>query len=799
MNAITRIVTPVVEPLSDANIRRRYAIEGASWIWHPERAAGEVAAVRFANAFRLDAPREFVLHVSADQRYELSLDGEIISLGPDRCDERRWSFASYRIALPGGPHELEALVWWIGPHAPAAQRSWRGGFILAAEGPLDGALTTGKGPWTATDVGGWSFDGRGGELPAHMVGGFQTIDRREQLRSGSEPVPPAVVLVPLEDSEWSSARAGWALHPSPLPDQLRRDLRPGRIIAVIEGGLDGERPVGTEHLRHPAVAEWQGMLDGSRAVTVPAGRTVSALWDLGDYYCGYSQALLAGGGGELSMTWAEALFERPVSRWSKHKGSRRELVGKFYRGPRDTFVAADGEARPFRACWWRSGRYVLLTARAGEAPLAIEGVSIRETRYPLEDEGRFHADDPRPERIAPLALRGIQMCAHETFMDCPHYEQLQYVGDTRLQMLVSYVLTRDDRLCRRALELFDGSRWMHGFINSAYPAGPQMISTFPPYWVMMVRDFAYWRDDLPLVRSLMVGVRAALEQYMHLRRDDGLLHELPGWPFVDTVPEWIDTLYGPDVRNGPSTVVNLLYSAALLAAADLEEVGGEAELASRNRRLARRTANAVLDRCWVAERSLVADDPRRTTFSEHAQCLALLAGILPPEERAGCFQALLAATDLARAQPMYWMHYLFETYRLFGRGELVLEKLGIWEDLLADGFVTPPEMYEPSRSDCHGWGSHPLYHLQATLAGIRPAAPGFAAVEIAPQPGPLRRIESRLPHPRGFIEAEMQFAPPDAGPRACRATISLPPATVGVFRWHGRQRPLRPGPQQVEA
>ncbi len=800
MNSITRIVTPVVEPSSDANIRRRYAIEGASWIWHPDRPAGQVAAVRFANAFRLDAPQDLVLHVSADQRYELSLDGQVISLGPDRCDIRHWSFASYRLSLPPGRHELEALVWWIGPHAPTAQLSRRGGFILAAEGPLDGQLTTGKGPWTAADLAGWSFDGRPGELPAHMVGGFQTIDGRELFGSAGRPVPPAVVLGPLEDSEWSSARAGWALHPSPLPDQLCRPLRPGRVIAVIDGGLNGERPLGAEDLRGPAIAEWQQVVAGSRAVTVPPGRTVSVLWDLGDYYCGYSQAALAGGeGGELSMTWAEALFERPVSRWSKHKGSRRELVGKFYRGPRDTFIADGGEGRSFRSCWWRAGRYLLLTARAEAAPLRVESVSIRETRYPLENEGQFRAADALPERIAPFALRGLQMCAHETFMDCPHYEQLQYVGDTRLQMLVSYVLTRDDRLCRRALELFDWSRWMHGFVNSSYPSGPQMISTFPPYWVLMVRDFAYWRDDLPLVRSLMIGVRAALEQYLHLRRPDGLLHRLPGWPFVDTVPEWIDTLYGPDVRKGPSAVVNLLYARALLAAADLEDVVGEAELSARNRRLARHTADSVLERFWVADRSLVADDDGRQAFSEHAQCLALLAGVLPRERRASCFEALLSAPDLCRAQPMYWMHYLFETFGLFGRGDLVMAKLGIWGDLMADGFVTPPEMYEPSRSDCHGWGSHPLYHFQATLAGIRPAAPGFAAVEIAPAPGPLRRIESRLPHPRGFIEAEMEFAPGDADPPACRATVILPPATRGVFRWRGQERQLHPGRQQVDA
>ena len=32
------------------------------------------------------------------------------------------------------------------------------------------------------------------------------------------------------------------------------------------------------------------------------------------------------------------------------------------------------------------------------------------------------------------------MCAHETYMDCPYYEQLQYGGDTRLEILATYSL-----------------------------------------------------------------------------------------------------------------------------------------------------------------------------------------------------------------------------------------------------------------------------------------------------------------------------------------------------------------------
>ena len=47
-------------------------------------------------------------------------------------------------------------------------------------------------------------------------------------------------------------------------------------------------------------------------------------------------------------------------------------------------------------------------------------------------------------------------------MDTPYWEQLQYVGDTRIQALISYAVTGDDRLPLQALRAFDQSRVPEG-------------------------------------------------------------------------------------------------------------------------------------------------------------------------------------------------------------------------------------------------------------------------------------------------------------------------------------------------
>ena len=147
--------------------------------------------------------------------------------------------------------------------------------------------------------------------------------------------------------------------------------------------------------------------------------------------------------------------------------------------------------------------------------MTLERCGFLETRYPLEMESRFRSSDPRLDAIAPLALRSLQMCAHETYMDCPYYEQMMYVGDTRLEALTTYTISRDDRLPRKALVLFGLSRLPDGLTQARYPGRDvQVIPPFALWWVGMVHDYALWRSDRDFAAALLPGVRAVLDGFL---------------------------------------------------------------------------------------------------------------------------------------------------------------------------------------------------------------------------------------------------------------------------------------------
>jgi alpha-L-rhamnosidase len=769
---------------ADANIRPRYPADTAAWIWHPERLTG-TAFVRFTLEFDLDRGETLEFQVSADQRFQLSLDGVEFAYGPDCSDVTHWSVQTYRGTIPPGRHVLSAQVWWIADAAygvpsapggvtpPMAQASFRGGFVLAANGDAAPQFNTGTAPWRVEDLT-HAVALEKTPMPGyHDIGPSFIVDAALWHKPGPK-VAPDIVRDSVEPGNACGvARPGWRLETTPLPEQQRALFRGGRIREVREGTF-------------PAW-DWQRLADGSASLSVPVRTSHVVLWDLEDYHCGYPLLEVSGGrGAAVSIEWAEALYETDCAITEQTpKGHRDETAGKRFLGFGDRFLCS-GEGRfSFPAFWWRSGRFVQIRVVTAEEPLVIEQLAIKTTRYPLECESCFESSDPDLAKIAALCVHTMQQGTHELFADSPYYEQMAYVGDNLTESLVSDAMTGDTRITRRAIELFDWSRVVTGLVAERWPSACyQGSATYAMLWPCMVRNHAWWRDEPDFIRERLRGVRHLVEELLVYRREGGLLGRLPGWSFVDWVPEWWCG-YPPGHEEGDSSIIQMHWIQCLQAAVGLEEVFGEPELAQRLRRMEGEAREAVLGRYFCGETGLFYDDSQRRCLSEHANVLATLLGLRPPTETA--WPEALAICKHARCT-VYFTHYLLEALQQMRRADMFFARLELWRTFLDYGLRTIPEQPEPTRSDCHAWGAHPLFHLHASIAGIRPASPGFRTVHVRPLPGPLSFLNGRLPHPRGEIHYDFRF-----GPNRLEGSLTLPQGVTGTLEIPGGSRLLAGG------
>ncbi len=730
----------------------------ARWIGYPEPPLPPYV-LAFRNRFTVQQEGTVRVHVSADERYELYLDGKRIGRGPERGDRHHWFFETYDLPLTAGEHVLVARVWVLGDLAPIAQMTQPPqGFVLCPqEAEWDALLATGVAQWEVkklegfqpfSSLGGW-FTGAMLEVDGHRVPwGFE--------RGEGDGWQPARALAHANSMHRGDRLPEHVLQPATLLPMMERAWQGAKVrfVANLQAEITADIPVRlAEHLAEESDG-WQALLDGKSPCTIPPHTARRVIVDMGNYVCAYPEVVLSGGkGASVRIHWQEALYEDPRR---SVKGHRDEIDGKTFcmvwhlkDGFGDTFITDGGKGRRFDTHWWRAGRYVEIVVRTADEPLTIDSLIFLETRYPLEKESTFTADDPRIEPITQIAVRALQMCSHETYMDCPFYEQLMYVGDTRLQVLVTYAITRDDRLPRKALRMFDSSRTNTGITQSRYPSRwEQMIPPFSLWWVAMVHDYAMWRDDLRFVRERMPGVRSVMEAHLAHRTEEGLFRCIDGWNYADWVRSWHNGI--PPATEGISGVHHwhLVYTLNLWA--QLEHAIGEPELAQRAERLRDELARVATERFWNEQRGLFADDLTHEHFSEHTQCLAILSGCVDTLRQERIAHVLTQPNDLAQTT-IYFSHYLFEALRVLGRTDLILKRLDDWYALTRNGLKTTIESPEPTRSDCHAWGAHPVFHFFATILGIRPAAPGFREVMIHPQLGGLNEAQGTLVHPRGEI------------------------------------------------
>lgn len=776
----------------DTNLRVLQPIDEAAWIWLPGHDRWGAAAfnetrpdalqnepstfVRFRKRFAAIAGEPLEIDVSADERYVLMLDGREISRGPHRGLVQRWHYQSYRISnLAPGEHLFEAVCWQLGAHAPLAQVSVRGGFILKAAGRYDAALTTGKTDWEVaelhntrmTDKGNSGAFGVGSQCE---VRGSSCLDERPADSAYQKAVEVRKSVS--KGFGYGLIVQGWMLFPTILHDMMFERKVPGRICR----GPDVLKP----------------------GTVIPPRTQVKALWALGNYYCAYPFLSVHGGkGAKIRWGWTECLTGK-----DGQKGDRGAFDGlEFTTGIVDTFLPDGRQDATFTTPWWRCGKWCQIEIETADEPLAIAKVDFAETRYPVELEASFECDDPLIMALQPICARALEMCMHEMFFDCPFYEQQMYPGDGRLHFQTAGLFDLEDRLVRHAITLYDTDRRENGMIAMNCPTrGTQDALGFTSCEVMMYRDYLMNHTNVGWLKARLPGMNHTLMGFEAFTREDGLLGATPGWNFVDWVPQWRKLYRDPGVPPDgdgakPNAEINLQYLKAVLSAEACERAVGENHLADHWKARAERLKTAIRTAFWRPERALFASqtDLDHPTFSEHAQCLALLCDVVTGEEAQRCLKALSEATDLDRGT-IYYKHYLFETFIKFGRADLVFKNLGFWKNCLDWHLATVlEEPWTTSRSDCHGWGAHPLYHLHTGIAGVQSAAPFYGRVRVAPQPAHLKWIRSSTPTPKGLVKLDLRF---DDGKVV--GTVTLPENLSGEFVWAGAVTPLHAGVNEVK-
>lgn len=752
---------------------RLNAAESAQWIAAESKGTN---APNLVTHFRLHLPlkakpEKFVVRVTADSIYRLFVNGLPVASGPASGDSSKWRYDQIDLSpqLVAGENVLAAVVWhpagaWAGPICMMGKAP---GFFLQSESH----------PMVNTGMGAWRVYVNPAYSPlAAKVNGYYALGHFERM--DGRIYPWGWEAAAFNDRDWPTAVVNaekYNLVPSEIPSLARR---PDRLVQVRKA----------EGVTVPVA-----FLAGKHPVVIPSQTAATILLDRGELINAYPELTISGGrGSRVKMGYAEALFGE-----KKKKGDRDVVEGKTWVGSADEVIADGGTNRLYRPLWFRTFRYLQLEIETAAEPLTLVDLRGEFIGYPFVERAAFDAGDAELKRMWDVGWRTLRLCAVDNFYDCPYYERLQYVGDTRIEALVSVYVSGDDRLMRKAIDLFNDSLGDEGLTASRYPSKlRQIIPTFCNWWIAMIDDYRLLNGDKEFIRKMLPAMESVLTRFETFTDPEtGLItfSEKGQWDFVDWaghLSHWKESKEG---LKTPSGLLSLNHVYALDRAAEIMRYLGDEPKAREYQARSERLRSAVFARCWDKQREILADDQRMNLYTEHMNLLGILTDTIPPAQQRAVMEKILAGEPGMTKATIYYRFYYNRALVKTGLADRYLDTLGLWRDQLKLNLSTWAEMPEPTRSDCHAWGSSPNYEFLATVAGITPAAPGFARVRIAPALGPLQKITARMPHASGMIQVQLQRT----GAAGITGVVTLPAGLSGTFEWGGEAIALKPGEQLV--
>jgi len=748
----------------------------SNWIWPQTWTATDKEQPRFVyfrKSFRVSAEElvgqvRCTVDISADTRYKLLINGQLASLGPCKGDDSKWYFESVDLApwLVAGENVISVVVlrytleWASGNHSV-----WRTSTPgLYVKGEL--RRSSGEILCDLSTLQGWKClkDNAVTLLPEEN----QSFLQIQEVVDGRK-IPWGFDRPGYDDRDWEeptnystfqAARLGspFNLLPRPIPPLYEMPRRFAGIFTMPASTI--------------SKAVWDLWLKGHHPVELPAGSHEIIEINAGELTTGYLElVVLRGSGSRIRVLTAESYARREINGHGMnemHKGDRLDFRNGVLTGIQDDYlVVGAGKAslpERYEPFWFRTFRFIRLEIETGEEPLTLVDFRYRETGYPLDVRTAVTTSDPGLNQIWDISLRTLRRCMHETYEDCPFYEQLQYAMDTRAQILFTYAVAADDRLARKCIDEFHRSLRPDGMINCCYPSyGYNIIPGFALYYIMMIHDHMMVFGDRQLVRDYLRTTDAILDFFGRKVRPDGLMDKMGGglleggpWSFIDWAANW--HIGVPNAgEHGPLTVENLLYAYTLRKAAELAEFAGQAPLGAKYRERAASILHAVNQLC-VADNGYYQDGPGyNADYSQHAQVWAVLSEAVQGEAARALMQRTLDDDTLSRCT-VAMAFYLFRAVEKTGLYARTAELWQPWRQMLANNLTTCSETEgEVTRSDCHAWGALALYEIPQVILGVRPQAPGYTQVVICPQVGSLQSAAGQVTTTRGTISVDWQI------------------------------------------
>lgn len=703
-----------------------------------------------------NVPKSYFINISADSQYKLYVNGQLVEFGPGKGDDKIWFYDIVDIApyLKSGKNVIGVVVLrYPADKSMGCHSVFRTPLpFLYIEDNTDGGLMSANETWKCFADRRFKVIREDKYFAPLMIyeEAFGDSNSFGWLKDDFDDIRWSFALQ-YDNSQFHGAVSPGNMIPRTTPFLYRKHRQFNGVICIRKSLID--------------IQNWNDMLKDNIPITIPENSMNIIEFDSGEEMTGFLSLALSGGAdSEIIILQSEAyvLSEAFGDGSVPLKKDRKDFINGHLDGHRDIYHVLGAGTKdnheiysPFR---FRTFRFVQLKITTKSLPLTIHSFDYEETGYPLTVDTQVTTSDKSLDDIWKISERTLKRCMHETYEDCPFYEQLQYAMDSRQQILYTYSVSSDDRLARKCMDDFKRSQRYDGLLNCSYPnCNTNVIPGFSIYYILMVYDHMMYFGDKQLVKYHMPTIDGILNFFDRNLSEEGYVKKLGGvnlaepfWSFIDWAAEW-DSGVPAVTKNGALTMESLLYIMGLQHAAKLAEYIGRNDTKNEYISRVENVRKAILKYC-TDNRGIITDGPNAEQYSQHCQVFAALTDTVDSETaRKNLLDTIINSKKYAKCT-VAMKFYLFRALEKTNLYEYTDLYWNSWRDMIKNNATTCIESETYGRSECHAWGSLALYELPSAILGVKPASAGYRTLTVKPAVGYLDFAKGIVKTPLGNVK-----------------------------------------------
>ncbi|MEH7414883.1 family 78 glycoside hydrolase catalytic domain [Neobacillus drentensis] len=419
------------------------------------------------------------------------------------------------------------------------------------------------------------------------------------------------------------------------------------------------------------------------------------------------------------------------------------------------YIAKEGR-QIYRSFIPRGFRFMLLTIRNLKTPCKIFNIKVDVTTFPTGNVGTFSSSDYLLNQIWEISKHTVRMCAQDTIIDCPAYEQALWTGDSYNISLMNYYTFGNYDLVKRCLRIISKSVYRSPLPESHVPSGWQNVLTaWSIMWMMACREYYRYTGDIEFIKEVYPELKLTVQRFQDFINKDGLL-EISAWNMLDWAPM--------DTEHKIVTHQNALLVDALRQTAYLASIIGEEEDETTFLTLSEELKRTINKYLWDEEEKVFIDSihengSQSKTHSVQTNLIVYLTNCAEGQRRKVIEEYLINPPEnFVQIKSPFVLFFYYQALMDLEKNEIVLDNIReIYGYMLENDATTCWEGWELiegdySRSHCHAWSAAPTYVFGVLFLGVKPLEPGFTKVAISPNLNGLKWIKGSVPIPQGKID-----------------------------------------------